>query len=71
MSTFAYPTDAPLLRSAIMLCAVAIPVTLLLLGIDRRILDDEALWLKPLKCHISLALHGNTILLAARFLPEA
>jgi hypothetical protein len=71
MFTFAYPTDAPLLRSAILFCAVAIPITLLLLSMDRRTLDDEALWLKPLKFHMSLAVHGITVLLAARFLPEA
>ncbi|MEO1473044.1 MAG: hypothetical protein AAFS03_03750 [Pseudomonadota bacterium] len=45
-------------------------MTLLLLSFDRRVLDDEALWLKPLKFHLSLAVHGMTVLVAARFLPE-
>jgi len=71
MLTLSYPTDAPLLRGAILLCLIAIPISLLLLGFDRRVLDDEALWLKPLKFHLSLAVHGITVLLAARFLPEA
>ncbi len=70
MFALSYPTDAPALRSAIVLCLVAIPLTLLLLGLDRRVLDDAALWLKPLKFHISLAVHGITVLVAARFLPE-
>ncbi|MEM6387728.1 MAG: hypothetical protein AAF718_15990 [Pseudomonadota bacterium] len=71
MLTLAYPSDLPLLRNAILLCLVAIPITLLLLGIDRRVLDDETLWLKPLKFHLSLAVHGVTVLIAARFLPDA
>ncbi|MEO0386447.1 MAG: hypothetical protein AAF281_02805, partial [Pseudomonadota bacterium] len=71
MLTLTAPTDAPLLRGAIVLCLLAIPITLLLLSIDRRVLDDEALWLKPLKFHLSLAIHGATVLIAARFLPEA
>lgn len=65
-----YPTNAPVLRSAIVLCFVAIPISLLLLGVDRRVLDHEALWLKPLKLYLSLSVHGITVLLAARFLPE-
>lgn len=71
MLNLTYPTDAPLLRGAIILCLVAIPTTLLLLSIDRRVLDEEALWLKPFKFHLSLAVHGITVLLAARFLPDA
>jgi hypothetical protein len=70
MIALSYPTDVPLLRSAIVLCFVAIPIGLLLLGFDRRVLDDEALWLKPLKFYLSLAVHCITVLLAARFLPE-
>ena len=66
-----HPSDPPLLRSAILLCLVAVPITLLLLGVDRRVLDNESLWLKPLKFHLSLAVHGITVLIAARFLPEA
>lgn len=69
MIALSYPTDTPVLRSAIMLCLVAIPISLLLLGVDRRVLDHEALWLKPLKFYLSLAVHGITVLLAARFLP--
>lgn len=71
MIALSHPTDTPVLRSAIVLCLVAIPISLLLLGLDRRVLDHEALWLKPLKFHLSLAVHGVTVLLAARFLPEA
>lgn len=71
MLALSYPSDLPLLRNAIALCLIAVPITLLLLGVDRRVLDDETLWLKPLKFHISLAVHGITVLVAARFLPEA
>ncbi|MFQ6554190.1 hypothetical protein AAD018_017745 [Aestuariibius insulae] len=71
MMTLFYPSDPPLLRGAIWLCLIAVPISLLLLGFDRRILDDETLWLKPLKFHLSLAVHGITVLLAVRFLPEA
>ncbi|MEM8803528.1 MAG: hypothetical protein AAGF55_13435 [Pseudomonadota bacterium] len=71
MLTLTYPSDLPLLRGAILLCLIAIPITLLLLGLDRRVLDDETLWLKPLKFHLSLAVHGITVLIAARYLPEA
>ena len=42
MLSLSYPNDLPLLRSAILLCLIAIPVSLLLLGLDRRVLDDEA-----------------------------
>jgi hypothetical protein len=59
-----------LLRSAIALCIVLVHITLVLLWLDRSVLDDEALWLKPLKFHLSLAVHGITVLLAVRFLPE-
>ena len=41
-----------------------IPVTLVLLAFDARILDDEALWLKPLKFQISMAVLTGTLLLA-------
>ena len=71
MLSLSYPTAPPVLRSAILLCLLAIPVSLLLLGLDRRELDEEALWLKPLKFHLSLAVQGITVLIAARFLPEA
>lgn len=71
MLTFTHPNDAAILRSAIILCLIAVPAALLLLGLDRRVLDDEALWLKPLKFNLSLAVHGGTVLIAARFLPEA
>lgn len=70
MFAYAYPRDAPLLRSAIVLCLVLAHIALVLLWLDRRVLDDEALWLKPLKFHLSLAVHGITVLLAVRFLPE-
>lgn len=60
MFALSNPTDAPLLRGAIVLCLVAIPISLLLLGVDRRVLDYEALWLKPLKFYLSLAVHGIT-----------
>jgi len=70
MLTLTYPSDPPLLRSAILLCLIATPITLLLLGFDRRVLDEETLWLKPLKFHLSLAVHGITVLIAARYLPE-
>ena len=64
------PDDNDALRSAILFCLLAIPVTLALLGLDRRVLDNELIWLKPLKFHLSLAVHAITVLLAARLLPE-
>ena len=67
----ALPSDSFALRAAILLCVLAIPLGLLMLGLDRRVLDDEALRLKPLKFHLSLAVHGITVLLAVRLLPEA
>lgn len=70
MLTLTHPADAPFLRLAILLCLVAIPLAILLLGLDRRVLDDEARWLKPLKFHISLAVHGITVLIAARLSPD-
>lgn len=71
MLTMIHPGDTPMLRWAVLLCLVLIPTALVLLIVDRRVLGDEALWLKPLKFHLSLAVHGATILLAARLLPEA
>lgn len=71
MLTLSYPTDPPLLRGAIVLCLIAVPIALVLLGLDRRVLDDETLWLKPLKFYLSLALHGATVLVAMRFLPDS
>lgn len=71
MLTLTFPSDLPLLRGAILLCLIAIPISLLLLAVDRRVLDDETLWLKPLKFYLSLAMHGITVLVAARYLPEA
>ncbi len=65
------PSGSIALRAAILLSVVAIPLGLLMLGLDRRVLDDEALWLEPLKFHLSLAMHGVTVLLAVRLLPEA
>ncbi|MEM9715330.1 MAG: hypothetical protein AAF826_02315 [Pseudomonadota bacterium] len=70
MTALTLPTDNSALRWAILLCVIAIPLALALLGLDRRILDDELIWLKPMKFHISLAVHGITVLLAARLLPE-
>ena len=43
---------------------VLIPLSLVLLVLDPRILDDEALWLKPLKFQISMAVLTGTLLLA-------
>lgn len=40
------------------------PVTLLLLAVDTRVLDGEALWLKPLKFQISMAILTGTLVLA-------
>ncbi len=41
-----------------------IPVSLVLLVLDNRVLDDEALWLKPLKFQISMTVLTATLLLA-------
>ncbi|MEO0637392.1 MAG: hypothetical protein AAFY73_12165 [Pseudomonadota bacterium] len=70
MTALTFSTDNQTLRWAIVLCCVAIPLALLAISLDRRVLDDELLWLKPLKFHLSLAVHGITVLLAARLLPE-
>ncbi len=41
-----------------------VPVTLALLVLDTRVLDGEALWLKPLKFQISMAILTGTLALA-------
>ncbi len=59
------------LRLAITLCLVAIPVAMVLLALDRRVLGGELIWLKPFKFHLSLLVHAVTVLFAARLLPDA
>lgn len=63
--------DNAALRIAIALCLMAVPAALILLAIDRRVLDDELIWLKPFKFHLSLLVHAVTVLFAVRLLPEA
>ena len=72
--TFQHATTVPhgpldLLSSSALGWATAfslalIPVTLLLLAADPRVLDGEALWLKPLKFQISMAVLCGTLVLA-------
>ena len=71
MHVLALSNDNAALRSAILLCVVAVPVALILLVLDRRILDDELIWLKPFKFYLSLLVHALTVLFAVRLLPEA
>jgi hypothetical protein len=59
------------LKSAILICLFFIPTTVALLVFDQRLLDGEAIWLKPLKFHLALALHGLTVVFAIRMLPAA
>ena len=40
MFTLTHTTDSHLLRIAIGLCLVAVPLALLLLSVDRRVLDE-------------------------------
>ncbi|MEO0487897.1 MAG: hypothetical protein AAF092_18520 [Pseudomonadota bacterium] len=67
----ALPGQSPLMERVTLACLLAIPVTLVLLALDTRVLDDEALWLKPLKFQMSMLVHGATLLVAARVLPTA
>lgn len=46
------------------LALASIPLSLALLVLDPRVLDGEALWLKPLKFQISMAVLTGTLLLA-------
>lgn len=64
------PERYRLMWVTIALCAVAVPVTILALAIDPRMLDHEAIWLKPLKFDLSMLLHGATVLAAASTLPQ-
>jgi hypothetical protein len=57
------------LELAVALCVVMVPLTVVSLQIDPRVLDDEAIWLKPLKFQLSLGLHAATVLLIAACLP--
>ena len=70
MHLLALADENAALRGAILLCLLAIPVALILLLLDRRILDDELIWLKPFKFHLSLLVHAVTVLFAARLLPD-
>ena len=71
MHLLAISDDNAALRIAIALCLLAVPAALILLAIDRRVLDDELIWLKPFKFHLSLLVHAVTVLFAVRLLPEA
>ncbi|MGR3468472.1 MAG: hypothetical protein ACU0CI_11405 [Shimia sp.] len=53
-----------LLSLSLLATTLAIPVGVLLLELDPRVLDDEALWLKPLKFYLSMAVHAATLLAA-------
>ena len=55
---------------AMALCLALAPITLLLLGLDGRVLDDEDIWLKPLKFQLSLGLHAATVLYLTAHLPD-
>jgi hypothetical protein len=57
------------LGAALALCVVMVPLTLALLLVDTRVLDSEAIWLKPLKFQLSLGLHAATVLLLTAHLP--
>jgi hypothetical protein len=57
------------LGTALWACAVMVPMSFLMLGIDTRVLDDEAVWMKPIKFQISLGLHAGTLLLLFASLP--
>ena len=70
MTALIHPADSIVLRTALLLCLFAVPLTGILVGLDRRVLDDELLWLKPLKFHISLAVHTITVLIATRLMPD-
>ena len=61
---------APILFAATILAAIMIPVTLALHAADQRILDGEAVWLKPLKFQISMLVHGATLFLLSGLVDE-
>jgi hypothetical protein len=59
------------LLAAAAFAIILIPITFLLLTVDPRVLDDEALWLKPMKFQLSMAVLCATVLGALRSMPQA
>ena len=52
------------------LILAGIPVILVANYLDTRLLNDIPIWIKPLKFHISIALHLLTFAVLIRFLPD-
>ena len=67
-NTLQIPSSA-LVWSCVFSLAMMLP-TLVLLITDTRVLDDELLWLKPLKFQISMAVFCFTIAIAVETLPQ-
>ena len=60
--------NKPLAIMSLISLAALLP-TLLAHLIDARVLDHEAIWLKPMKFQFSMAIHGGTVALAVLLLP--
>ncbi len=61
---------ASALGFSLTLCLALAPITLLLIGLDDRVLDGENVWQKPLKFQLSLGLHAATVLFLTAHLPD-
>jgi len=57
------------LQAAILLLAL-VPVIVFAGAIDGRVLNDISVWVKPMKFHVSTAIHLITLGVLVRFLPD-
>lgn len=57
------------LQAAFLLLAL-VPVTLVAGAMDDRLINDISVWVKPMKFHVSTAIHLITLGLLVRFLPD-
>ncbi|NHK29104.1 hypothetical protein FF098_014370 [Parvularcula flava] len=57
------------LQAALFLLAL-VPVTLVAGALDDRLLNDISVWVKPMKFHVSTAIHLLTLGILVRFLPD-
>lgn len=62
--------NKPLAIMSLFSLAALLP-TLLAHMFDPRVLDHEAIWLKPMKFQLSMAIHGGTVALAVLLLPTS
>jgi hypothetical protein len=66
----ASPPNHPLWATTLAIALAALPV-MAALALDPRQFQGDAIWLKPLKFHVALALYTGTLAAFAMLLPEA